>query len=579
MNFESLSAYIVLSLFALTIAGLIKFQAKPERVFGILLLVLFAGGFVTNEQVVASFANTGVLTLILLMVCSLALEKTKILRQIANYVIRPSYVHSWFNLFVFSTFSSSVLNNTAVVSAMLAPIRSNRHHAPSRLLIPLSYSAILGGTLTLVGTSTNLIVNSMVVESGLPALGFFDFTLIGSLLVVGCGATLFLMSRWLPNRFEHTKDVADYFIDTKVIPGSTLIGRTIEENGLRNLEALFLVELQRGGHLISPVSPSQVLQQGDRLLFSGDIKKVTLLNQFSGLESFANQNGLPLDNLSEVIVRPESALVGKTLKRVGFRALFDAAVVAIKRDGERLSGKLGDVALKPGDNLVLAVGEDFKSRHNVSKNFFFVSGVETERTLSPTKEWLAVLGFIIAIVLSALGLVPLFKSLLLFLGVLLLTNTLKPNEILQRLPTQIWLIISSALLLSYALANTHATELLDKVIEHYQHGFTPFWGLCTVYFITWWLTELVTNNAAAALVFPIAIGLANSLGVDPTGFMMAVAFGASASFVSPYGYQTNLMVYNAGQYRIADFIKIGLPVSLVFGVIAVSSIAFIYGYS
>lgn len=191
MNVEVVPAYIVLGLFALTILGLIKFQSQPERVFGLLLLVLIACGFVTNEQVVASFANQGVLTLVLLMLCSLALEKTKILRQIANYVIRPSYTRSWLNLFTFSALSSAVLNNTAVVSAMLAPIRANNHHSPSRLLIPLSYAAILGGTLTLVGTSTNLIVNSMVIDLGLPELGFFDFTLIGSLLVLGCGATLF----------------------------------------------------------------------------------------------------------------------------------------------------------------------------------------------------------------------------------------------------------------------------------------------------------------------------------------------------------------------------------------------------
>ncbi|UUM30019.1 SLC13 family permease [Vibrio japonicus] len=578
MNVEVVPAYIVLGLFALTILGLIKFQSQPERVFGLLLLVLIACGFVTNEQVVASFANQGVLTLVLLMLCSLALEKTKILRQIANYVIRPSYTRSWLNLFTFSALSSAVLNNTAVVSAMLAPIRANNHHSPSRLLIPLSYAAILGGTLTLVGTSTNLIVNSMVIDLGLPELGFFDFTLIGSLLVLGCGATLFFFSRWLPNRPENTKVVADYFIDTKVMPESSLIGKTIEENGLRNLESLFLVELQRGGHLISPVSPSEVLQQGDRLLFSGDIKKVTLLNQFSGLESFANQNGLLLDNLSEVIIRPESILVGKTLKHAGFRALFDAAVVAIKRDGERLSGKLGEVLLKPGDYLVLAVGEDFKSRHNLSKNFFFVSGVETERTLSQRSEWLAVLGFVVSIALSALGLVSLFKSLLLFLGILLLTNTLKPNEILQRLPTQIWLIISSALLLSYALTNTQAIDLLSQVIANNQQSFTPFVALCVIYLATWWLTELVTNNAAAALVFPIAIGLAQSLAIDPTGYIMAVAFGASASFFSPYGYQTNLMVYNAGQYRIMDFVRVGLPVSVVYGTITVAAITLVYGY-
>lgn len=571
------SALAVLLLFVLTIAGLIKYQSNPERVFGVLLLVLFVCGFVSSEQVVSSFASQGVLTLVLLMVCSLALEKTRFLRQVANFVIRLSYRRSWFNLYIFGALSSAVLNNTAVVSAMLAPIRANRHHAPSRLLIPLSYAAILGGTLTLVGTSTNLIVNSMVIEAGFKPLGFFDFTLVGSLLVLGCGITLFIASRWLPNHCNTTQVLADYFIDTKVREGSTLIGRTIEENGLRNLEALFLVELQRQGKLISPVSPYEVLQQGDRLLFSGDIKKVTLLNQFSGLESFANQNGLPLDNLSEVIVRPESTLVGRTLKHAGFRALFDAAVVAIKRDGERLSGKLGEVVLKAGDNLVLAVGEDFKSRHNLRKNFFFVSGVETEQTLTPAKEWVAVLGFVAAIGLSALGLVPLFKSMFMLLGVFLLTRMLKPNEILQRLPTQIWLIISAALLLSHALNNTKATELLDLLILDNQQAFTPFVGLCVVYIMTWWLTELVTNNAAAALVFPLAVGLAKTLGVEPTGYILAVAFGASASFVSPYGYQTNLMVFNAGQYHIKDFVKVGLPVSLVYGLITVSSISVMFG--
>ncbi|CAE6896233.1 SLC13 family permease [Vibrio sp. B1FLJ16] len=578
MNIETYqSAYIVIGLFILTIVGLIKFQSRPEAVFGTLLLVLFSSGFVTNEQVVKSFANQGILTLVLLMVCSLALEKTKLLRLVANFVIKPSYRASWLNLFVFSSLSSAVLNNTAVVSAMLAPIRSNTHHSASKLLIPLSYSAILGGTLTLVGTSTNLIVNSMVVEAGMPALNFFDFTLIGSLLVLGCGITLFVFSKYLPDRPQQVKVIDDYFIDTKVVEGSALIGRSIEENGLRNLDSLFLVQLQRGKQLISPVVPSEIIQVGDRLLFSGDIKKVTLLNHFSGLESFANQNGLPLDNLSEVIVRPDSSLVGKTLKRVGFRALFDAAVVAIKRDGENISGKLGEVVLKPGDNLVLAVGEDFKSRHNINKNFFFVSGVETERTLNRWKEWLAVTGFLLAIFLSAIEAVSLFKGLLLFLGVLLLSGTLKPNEILHRLPVQIWLIISSAILLSYALNNTDATDLIDMVIKKYQTFFTPFIGLCVVYILTWWLTELVTNNAAAALMFPVAMGLATSLGVEPISYVMAVAFGASASFISPYGYQTNLMVYNAGQYQLTDFLKVGLPISIVFGVITVFGLAILYG--
>ncbi|WP_210447108.1 SLC13 family permease [Vibrio crassostreae] len=572
------TAFIVLFLFALTIIGLIKYQNAPEKVFGVLFVTLYTGDLVSTEQVLSSFSNQGLLTLILLMVCSLSLEKTKLLRVVTSHVIKQSYQATWLRLFVLTTLASAFLNNTAVVSTMLAPIRNNPHHPASKLLIPLSYAAILGGTLTLVGTSTNLIVNSMVLEAGLPSLKFFDFTLIGFLLVLGCGVLLFFVSRYLPMYQHKHKQASDYFFDAKVMQGSNLIGRSIENNGLRNLESLFLVELIRDGRLISPVSPHEVLEEGDRLIFSGDIKKVTLLNQFEGLQSFAHENGLPMGNLTEVVVRPESALSGRTLKQAGFRALFDAAVVAIKRDGETISGKLGEIVLRPGDYLVLAVGEDFKSRHNISKNFYLISGVETENLLSGFKEKVAVGGFFGAISLAAFGVVPLFKSMLLLLSLLLITGSLNTNEILQRLPKQIWLIISSALLLSQALTNTGALNGLDALIEYHQTSFTPLHALITVYVATWLLTELVTNNAAAALVFPIAYGLAESLNIAPMGLIMAVAFGASASFISPYGYQTNLMVYNAGQYRMKDFVKVGLPISLFYGLIVVGAISFLYGY-
>ncbi|WP_237485376.1 SLC13 family permease [Vibrio hippocampi] len=571
------SPYIVLALFIATIVGLIKYQSKPERVFGLLLLVLYLTNLVTTSQVINSFANQGLLTLMLLMICSLALEKTKLLRRIANFIIKPSYHLTWLRLFSLTAISSAILNNTAVVSTMIAPIRNNPHHSASRLLLPLSYAAILGGTLTLVGTSTNLIVNSMVLEANLPSLRFFDFTLVGLIVVMGCGLLLFLLSGLLPNRGKDSLSAASYFLDAKVERGSNLIGRTIEANGLRNLESLFLVEILREGRLISPVSPQEVIKPDDRLMFSGDIKKVTLLNQFDGLNLFAHQNGLPLDNLIEVVIRPGSMLSGRTLKRAGFRALFDAAVVAMKRDGEQVSGKLGEMVLSPGDYLILAVGEDFKARRNLNKNFFMLSGIETEHQLQGSKEGLSIFGFFGAVVLAALEVVPLFQSMLVLLGVLLLTGCLTTNEILQRLPIQIWVIISSALLLSQALINTNALLILDTVISNNQEFFTPFVGLVIVYVLTWLLTELVTNNAAAALIFPIAHGLAIGLDGNLHSYILAVAFGASASFISPYSYQTNLMVHNVGRYKIIDFVKVGAPIGLLYGILVVSAITLIYG--
>ncbi|MDR9829330.1 SLC13 family permease [Vibrio sp. FNV 38] len=570
-------SYIVIALFIATIAGLIRYQNRPEKVFGILLLVLYAGNLVTTQQVIASFANQGLLTLVLLMVCSLALEKTKLLRQIANFVIKPNYRSTWLRLFSMTALSSAILNNTAVVSTMLAPIRNNPHHPASRLLLPLSYAAILGGTLTLVGTSTNLIVNSMVLDAGLPSLKFFDFTAVGILLVIGCGTLLFFLSRFLPYREKETVVAADYFIDAKVQPQSSLIGKSIEDNGLRNLESLFLVEILRDGRMITPVSPQETIEEGDRLMFSGDIKKITLLNQFDGLSLFAHKNGLPLDNLIEVVVRPESVLAGRSLKNAGFRALFDAAVVAMKRDGEQVSGKLGEMVLKPGDYLVLAVGEDFKTRHNINKNFYMISGVETDRQLEGRKGYLATAGFFGAILLSACNIVPLFQGMLLLLGMFLLTGCLTASEILQRLPKQVWLIISSALLLSHALMNSDGLAFLTTLIDNNQAILTPFVGLVAVYVLTWFLTELVTNNAAAALIFPIAYGLAIGLDTNVHSYILAVAFGASASFISPYGYQTNLMVYNAGRYQIKDFLKVGVPMTLLYGTIVIASITIIYG--
>lgn len=570
-------AYFVLLVFILTIAGLIKYQQRPALVFGCTLIALFSADLVSSNEVLSSLSNQGLITLVLLLTCSLALEKTRLLRMIATKVIDKKYSITWLRLFSFTALSSALLNNTAIVSTMLAPIRSNPYHSPSKLLIPLSYAAILGGTLTLVGTSTNLIVNSMVLDAGLPSLKFFDFTLVGASVVLACGVVLWYCCRFLPAHGMDEEEDKSYFIDAKVSETSSLIGKSIEENGLRHLESLFLVEIVRANHLIRSVSPSEIIQAGDRLIFSGDVTKVKQINQFDGLDIFADHQGLLLDNLNEVIIRPGSMLVGKTLKKSGFRALFDAAVVAIKRDGGNVSGKLGEIKLKVGDNLVLAIGEDFKSRRNISKNFILASDLELDSMLSGKHAMLAIAGFFVAIAGAAFGLFSLFKGMFLLLAVLLFTRCLTSGEVLRRLPFEIWLIIASALVLSQSLVNSGLVELFSNLVNQYSLGLSPIYALIVIYLLTWWLTELVTNNAAAALIFPIGYGLALALNANPMAFIMAVAFGASASFISPYGYQTNLMVYNAGQYRLIDFVKVGLPVSLVYSFTAITMIVLVFG--
>ncbi|WP_432462960.1 SLC13 family permease [Agarivorans sp. QJM3NY_33] len=572
----SIQAILVLVIFVGTIAALIRYQQYPAKIFGGVMLILFVFNLVSSEQILANIANQGLMTLVLLMLCSIALEKTRLLRLLAASIIKPSLRATWFRLFTTTVLSSAALNNTAVVATLLAPIRNNPYHSASKLLLPLSYAAILGGTLTLIGTSTNLIVNSLLLESTGQELGFFDFSLIGLAAVVCCGLTLAFFSRYLPDHQREVDSYQSYFIDAKIQQDSGLIGKSVEDNGLRHLESLFLVEIVRQGKLISPVSPSEVLDQNDRLIFSGDVTKVMQLNQFSGLQTFADSNGLLGTNLTEVVIRPESILVGKSLKKMGFRALFDAAVVAIKRDGEQVSGKLGELVLQAGDFLVLAVGDDFKSRTNLTKNFIVVSGVEPDTRLNGWSELIAIAGFAIAVVAAAVGVLSLFKAMVLLLGGLLFFRCLTPSEIVRRFPKDIWLIVASALTLSQALYNVGLVALLT---DSFGQILSPQWVMVTLmimYLLTWLFTELVTNNAAAALMFPVAYGVANAIGANPMTFIMTVAFAASASFISPYGYQTNLMVYNAGRYNLKDFVKLGLPVAIVYAVVVISLVPLLF---
>lgn len=562
-----LDAYLTLCIFALTILGLIVLQTRPVAVFGATLIALIACDLVSKDQFLTSIANPGLVTLILLVLCSLALEKTRLLRVIASKTIVDSYHSTWLRLFGVTTFFSSILNNTAVVATLLSPIRNNPHHFASKLLLPLSYASILGGTLTLIGTSTNLIVNSMYIEASGKSLSFFSFTAVGAILVLCCGLTMFFCTRMLPSIEQNKVTSEGYFIDAKVSADSELVGRSVEVNGLRHLESLFLVEIVREGRLISPVSPSEVIHPADRLIFCGDITKLLQLGQFSGLEIFAEKNGTLNSNLTEVVVRQESIIVGRTLKTTGFRALFDAAVVAIRRDGEQVSGKLGDVVIRSGDFLVLAVGDDYKSRANINKNFLTLSGVEPESRINGWRAWLSIGGFITTIALAAVGVLDLLGGLVLLLGGLLFTRSLTTNELVRRFPIDIWLVVSSAILLSNALVNSGVVESLGGFIGQFDDPRYVYTAFILVYVVTWLMTEFVTNNAAAALMFPIGYTVALGFGVDVLPFVMAVAFAASGSFISPYGYQTNLMVFNAGNYRLNDFVKIGLPISLVYALV------------
>ena len=571
-----INQWIVLSVLFSTIGALIFSNKRPSTIFAGTMLVLLVSQQVMFDDILHNFTNKGLVTLILLLLISSAVDKTALIKRLGRTLVVNSFKASYWRLFTLTFFSSAILNNTAIVASLIGPVKQNQYHPASKLLIPLSYAAILGGTVTLIGTSTNLIVDSFLQEQGHPGFKFWDFTLFGLIAGLSCGFLLFLVSPLLPDIKNKQAAFTEYFLEAEVEADSELIGKTVEQNHLRNLPELFLVEVIRNGKLISPVGPDLIIEQNDKLIFSGNVQRIDSLSHIKGLSTFAEADGLMRENLTEVIVSNRAQIIGQTIKALGFRALFDAAVVAIRRDGEQLSGKLGEIKLQAGDFLLLATGADFHSRHNLAKNFFVVSEQKVSRPLAIKQEWITVGGFLTVVGLAATNLVPLAIGLLFFAAVLVAVKVTSNAEVKRNLPLNLIIVIVGALSLATALERSGVIQLTTELMLPVLSESNWFVALVVVYVATLLLTEFVTNNAAAALMFPFAYGVVQALGAPLMPFALAVAFAASASFISPYGYQTNLLVYNAANYRYKHFLKIGLPISIAYSAIVLVLLNFIY---
>lgn len=581
-------AWITLVTVVLMVAVLARNIVGPEVVLlGAMTLLMtlgvFSEKFPEPRTLVAGFGNAGLVTVGVLYVVAAGLTQTGAMQLITAPLLgRPRNAASAQSRIIFPVAAlSAFLNNTPIV-AMLVPVINDWSKkigvSPSKLLMPLSFAAILGGVCTLVGTSTNLVVNGLLLEGAdTTGMGMFEIGMVGLPCAIAGTAYIVIAGRWLlPERkpaFSSADDPREYTVEVIVDPAGNMVGQTIEQAGLRHLPGLYLVEIERDGELRTAVGPEERLHAGDRLVFVGVIESVVDLRRMRGLTPAADQiskiggaHGQRL--LIEAVVSNSCPLIGKSIREGRFRTTYNAAVIAVARNGERIRKKIGDIVLQPGDTLLLEAHKSFAEQRRNSRDFFLVSTVEGSTPPRHDRAWIALAILALMVVAVTVGLLTMLNAALLAAGFMWLSRCTTASAAKQSIDWQVLLVIGAALGLGLAvessgLAHATADGLLSIVGDH------PVFALLAIYLLTNLFTEMITNNAAAVLIFPIAKATAASMGVDFMPFVAIIMIAASASFATPIGYQTNLMVFGPGGYRYSDYLRFGLPLNIIVMIVAV----------
>jgi di/tricarboxylate transporter len=485
---------------------------------------------------------------------------------------------------------SAFLNNAPIV-AMMTPLLidwARRHRiSPSRLLIPLSYSTILGSIITIIGTSVTLTVAGLVIQSGMKPLSLFELAPVG-LPICGVGLLYLLVvaPRLLPARTDPASEVSDqqreYTVAMIVETNCTLIGQSIEEAGLRALPGLFLFEIERDGRRISPVAPNEVVAAGDRMVFAGVVSTIVDLQRIRGLVP-ADDEDMPAraemrHRLIEAVISRSSPLVNRSMKEASFRSVYNAAVIAVHRNGERVPGKLGSIVLRPGDTLVFQAAPGFLDRHRNSSDFYLVSEVPESHAPRHDRAWFAITVFLTMVVLAATEIIPIAIGSFVAGGILIATRCITGPMARQSVHMNVLVVIAAGLGIATAIEKTGAAAAIADVLVRHSSVLGPIALLATIYLVTMAMSEILHHAASAVLMFPIAVAAANQAGLDPRGFVIAVALGAACAFASPVTYQTHLLVYGPGGYRFTDFVRVGLPLDLICAAVAITLIPMIWPF-
>jgi di/tricarboxylate transporter len=570
-----LSHYIYVVAFFLIVLGLLWGRFKAMHVFAAVVMALILSGFMGIKHLYATAVNPSILTVMALISLTGVLKKTLPFHRIGD-VLGKSSRGLMIRTGLATATLSGFINNTPVVALLIPILKSKakeQNRNVARYLMPLSFAAVAGGTITLIGTSTNLVLNGLMIENGIEGFKFWDFLIPGLAVTAAVLLTTFILAPLVLKKPEDavSKDESSsrqYTTELKVIAGGTMEGKTVKSAGLRNLNDLFLAEIYRNGEFISPVTPKMTLEANDTLFFTGGLEHVNeLLDLFpKGLKTVEEKFEVDARrDLLEVIVPNNSDLVGRPLKQTNFRARYDAVIIGVQREGQPLHGKIGDIALQTGDLLLLSAGTNFTSRNERETSLITIN--QHKRTSSAThgRERYFLPGLLM-IISAALALK---WSLLLSVGLMLLLGIACGITYAEKLKREFNLELYALLILSVAFGSAiveggHAQFFIEQVALPTDASA----GIVLLFLLTLLLTNFMTNVSAVAIAFPIAAAMMHHYQLGHLDVFLPVAFGASGSFLTPSSYQTHLMIMGPGGYSNRDFLKLGLPVLVAYSAAA-----------
>lgn len=579
----SWEAWFTLGVVALCFGVLARNRAPPDITMAGGLTLLLVSGILSPAQALAGFANEGMVTVGVLYVVVTGVRETGGIAWIVQRVLgQPrSMQQAQIRLMVPTAVISAFLNNTPVVAMFIPAVKdwAKRYRlSVSSLMIPLSYAAIVGGTCTLIGTSTNLVVNGLLIsETDLGGLRMFDIAWVGIPALLVTLVYVAVASKWLlPERqpvMSQFSNAREYTVQMSVETNGPLVGNTITDAGLRHLPGLYLIEIERQGRVIPAVSPDEQLAADDRLLFAGIVESIVDLQNIRGLQPATNQI-LKIDapreerRLIEAVVSNTCPVVGKSIRDGRFRDVYNAAIVGVARNGQRLKEKIGDIVLRAGDTLLLVTKPSFVEQQHNSRDFFLVSLIEDAQPIRHDKALTATLILLGMVLVAVSGLLSMLQAAMLAAGLMIITRCTRGRIARRAIDWQVLLVIGTSFGIGNALQITGAAQVLAESLLSLT-GDSPLYALAAVFTTTALFTAVATNNVAAVVMFPIALATANALGVSFLPFAMTIMMAASASFATPIGYQTNLMVYGVGGYRFSDYVRIGVPLTILIGLITV----------